>query len=246
MSSCKDMDRLIQLYVDQEIDEADHRRLKEHVAECDDCRSHLQEMIALVHSLEEIRKHAERPSKPVTMANYAIKWAAVYTAIAFLVAFVPGILQHRNTQVNEMASSTAPAAATHQKMMVLATQAEKLHIPENDYVNIISPSRLTGELEGETALVYPSAMPFFLEKSAWFQEIKRFVFVRVPDDKTLATILTASGLSPDQSHLKKLSFPMSVILTKGKKTRFETFSFPENEKKISHWYDQIATTPAIQ
>ena len=45
MSSCKDMDRLIQLYVDQEIEEADRKRLGEHVAECNICRNDLQEMI---------------------------------------------------------------------------------------------------------------------------------------------------------------------------------------------------------
>lgn len=247
MSSCKDMDRLIQLYVDREIEEADCIRLGKHVAECETCRNDLQEMIALVQSLEEIRNH-RAPSKSVAWVNQLIKWAAVCTSIAFLMAFFPGMTQHRSTPISKMANGAGEdvAAKTHH-LTVLATQAEKLHIPKNDYVQVIRPRNALREAQLETALVYPSALPVILDgKPDWFKEVKRFVFVRVPDDKTMGMILAASGLSSEQSDWEKSHFPLSVILVTGKNPRMETFTFPDNKQKISRWFDQMAATPAIR
>lgn len=248
MSSCKDMDRLIQLYVDQEIEEADRKRLGEHVAECNICRNDLQEMINLVESLEEIRKY-RTPSKSVALANQLIKWAAVCTSIAFLVAFFPGMTQHRSVPISKMANGADPGedvvAKTHH-LTVLATQAEKLHIPESDYVQVIRPKNAIKGAQLETALVYPSALPFILDgKPDWFKEVKRFVFVRVPDDKTMGMILAASGLTPEKKDWEKNRFPLSVILVTGKNPRMETFTFPDNKQKISRWFDRMAATPVV-
>ncbi|SMO60068.1 anti-sigma factor family protein [Melghirimyces algeriensis] len=246
-SSCKDMDHLIQLYVDQEIEMDDRQRLKEHVETCSSCRKNLLEMLDLVQSLEEIRNHQENRSKPITLLNYGVKWVAVYVAIIFLVAFVPGVLQHRSTEGNELANDSVPSNPSHYEMMVLATQAEKLHIPESDYVHVTTPQSLTADADIETALIYPSALPFFEKKMQdWNREaIKRFVFVRIPDNKTLQTILSLAGSDVKKTSLEKPSFPMSIILTTGEKPSMEIFSFPEKKKNISHWFDKMATTSVI-
>lgn len=249
MSSCKEMDRLIQLYVDQEIEEADRHRLKDHVAECKVCRHNLEEMIDLVQSLEGIRNHDRKPSKAVTLLNHLIKWMAVYTAIAFLVAFAPGMMQHRNVQITELASRAGdPGDGTGiHHVMVLATQGEKLHIPKNDYIQVIRPRNVKENAGFETALVYPSALPFVLDgKPDWFKEVKRFVFVRVPDDKTMEMILTSSGLTLDRSAWEEKRFPMSVILTTGNNPHLETFTFPDDKQNISRWFDKMAATPTIR
>jgi hypothetical protein len=34
-------------------------------------------------------------------------------------------------------------------------------------------------------------------------------------------------------------------LTTGKDPQLETFTFPENERNISRWFDKLAATPAI-
>lgn len=250
MSSCKDMDRLIQLYVDQEIEEADRIRLREHVAECETCRNDLQEMIDLVQSLEEIRNH-RAPSESVVWVNQLIKWAAVCTSIAFLMVFFPGMSQHRSTSISKMAAGTGGGEGEviekPHHLTVFATQGEKLHIPENDYVQVIPPKNVLKEAPLETALVYPSALPFILDgKPDWFKEVKRFVFVRVPDDKTMGMILAASGLSPEKNRWEKTHFPLSVILVTGKNPRMKTFTFPDNEQKISRWFDRMAATPAVR
>lgn len=244
-SSCKDMDRLIQLYVDREIGEEEHQRLKEHVQGCHSCRRNLQEMITLVQSLEEIRNHREKPSPTVTAFNHAIKWTAVYTAIAFLVAFVPGMMQHRNAQMNEMAGApTLPSTNGPQQLMVLATQAEQVHIPESDYIRVIRPRKVSEGSRMDTALIYPSAMPLFKQgKPDWLKRVRRCVFVQVPDYETLQMILKNSGLSLDRK-VNPSNFPVSLILTTGKKPTLKLFSFPRNEKKISHWFEEIAATPA--
>lgn len=123
--------------------------------------------------------------------------------------FFPGMTQHRSTPISKMANGAGEdvVAKTHH-LTVLATQAEKLHIPKNDYVQVIRPRKAPREAQLETALVYPSALPIILDgKPDWFKEVKRFVFVRVPDDKTMGMILAASGLSSEQSDWEKIIFP---------------------------------------
>lgn len=237
--SCRDMDRLIQLYVDQDIDEEEKERLRDHVSQCDSCRQSLQEMVALVHSLEEIRRSME-PRRPAVILNHFIKWAAVYTAIAFLVYFVPQMEQHK------MEEYGTESMHVHSTVTVLATGAEKLHIPDSDYIQVMRPRNLGQELDIDTALVYPSAVPSLLEdEQDWYKRIKRFVFVKVPDPDTLKYLLLSAGFSKEElldKEWKRDRFPTSVILTTGKQYQLETFTFPDNEKNISRWFDQLATT----
>ncbi|OYD09005.1 zf-HC2 domain-containing protein [Paludifilum halophilum] len=254
MSSCRDMDRLIQLYVDQEIDKADLARLREHVDHCGSCRQSLQEMIALVHSLEEIRRH-EHSRRPATVFNHMVKWAAVYTAIAFMVYFVPQLQQHQSGSMNGQTAEQVPVAGPEQSVsrstvMVLATSSEKLHIPENDYVQVIRPRHMEGDLNYETAMVYPSAIPTLMkDRQGWVKRIKRFVFIRVPDGDTMEELLHSAGFSRDQYRdhdFTEDTFPISVILTTGDQPQVETFTFPDNEQNISQWFDNLAAPSTLQ
>ncbi|MFC4077023.1 anti-sigma factor family protein [Salinithrix halophila] len=249
------MDRLIQLYVDQEIDNEGHERLRKHVAECDLCRQSLAEMITLVRSLEEIRSHRD-PGRPATVINNLIKWAAVYTAILFFVTFGPSLLDHRPVSVDgEQAGSQGTSSVpvdprtSHREVMVLATQKEKLHIPDSGYIKVMRPRNLGEKMEMDTAWVYPSAIPALAEtKNDWVKQIKRLVFVKVPDNETFRTLLTSAGIPLEvegKGGVEKGSFPASIILTTGEKPRVEIFDFPDNEKNISRWFDKMAATPAI-
>jgi hypothetical protein len=252
--SCKNMDRLIQLYLDQEIDEADLQCLREHIQVCDSCRQSLQEMIALVQTLEEIRGSQEKSR--LTAINQMIKWMAVATSIVFIVMFAPPLQSHNQTGIDVAGTSPEPIA-THEaeelpvesQVMVLATGSESLPIPDNEYIRVIRPQEEDGGMmdpafQADTAWVYPSAIPFVLQGNMeWQKELKRLVFVSVPDSDTLNTLLASMGLS--FTIKEDPSFPTSVILTTGKDPQLETFTFPENERNISRWFDKLAATPAI-
>ncbi|PTM59965.1 anti-sigma factor family protein [Desmospora activa] len=256
--SCKDMDRLIQLYLDQEIEETDLQRLWEHVQTCDSCRQSLREMIALVQTLEGIR--SKREDSRIVRMNQLVKWMAVATSIVFIIVFSPPLQSHYQSE-SDIAGRSPEPIATHAaeelpvesaEMMVLATGSESLPIPENDYIRVIRPrddeeGLEDDELQADTAWIYPSALPFVLQNQIdWHEQLKRLVFIGVPDSDTLHTLLAAVGFSPSiQEELEEPSFPTSVILTTGQNPQLETFTFPEKESSISHWFEKMATTPAI-
>ncbi|SDX47476.1 Putative zinc-finger [Marininema mesophilum] len=248
--SCKDMDRLIQLYVDQEINEQERQELQHHVAGCESCLSSLTEMITLVSSLEEIRQH-ESWSRPVPFVNYIIKWMAVYTVIILFVTSGPSLLTHRNDTLDQD-SSLENKVTPQTRVTVLATQKENLHIPERENIEVVSPQPRSQSINitGQTAWIYPSAMPFLTEEEqGWVKNMKRLVLVHVPDPETLHQLFTSVGISTKgieaRDFFKKTSFPTSVILTTGKRPRWKTFRFPGSKQKVIHWFDKLASTPTI-
>ncbi|MBO2532585.1 Transmembrane transcriptional regulator (anti-sigma factor RsiW) [Planifilum fulgidum] len=246
--SCRDMDRLIQLYVDRELDESGVQLLREHVAGCTACKRNLQEMVALVNTLEEIRTHVRMHSAPASLIW--MKRAAVCLSIAVLIYLAPfGALpwfaDEPQMAVNRGESGISrelPEAAPH-KVMVFATQGETLHIPQSDYIRVVSPKKFDPESGTETVWIYPSAIPFFLEDdSSWYTRIKRLVFVRVPDDRTFKTLMSTFGIGLDQGteQLGDTAFPTSVIITLGKEPKLTTFTFPEQEQEISRWFEKLS------
>ncbi|MEW9032213.1 MAG: anti-sigma factor [Planifilum fimeticola] len=245
--SCRDVDRLIQLYVDRELDAPGVQRLREHVAGCAACRRNLQEMVALVNTLEEIRSHVRMRSAPASLIW--LKRAAACLAIAVLIYLAPfGTLpwfaDEPQMAVNrgETDISRELPEATH-KVMVFATQGETLHIPQGDYIHVVSPNQFNPESGTDTAWIYPSAIPFFLEDgSSWYTRVKRLVFVRVPDDHTFKTLMSTVGIGLDQGaeQLRNTAFPTSVIITLGKEPKLTTFTFPDQEKEISRWFEKLS------
>ncbi|GGE19894.1 hypothetical protein GCM10011571_22310 [Marinithermofilum abyssi] len=251
--SCRDMDRLIQLYVDQEITAEDRVRLRRHAADCEECRSNLQEMIALVQSLEEIRLHAEA-DRQFHMPTL-FKWVAVYTTIFAMVYFSPQMEREQadlpgTSSVRSVATSSAGNTDTvRSQVAVLATQSEKLHIPDGDYIHVIPPRSGTEDVDTETAWVYPSAVPILIkDRPPWYREFKRLVFVRVPDNKTLISLAKTAGLDVEKNYssLRNMAFPTSVILTTGEQPHVQTFTFPQKEENIARWFDKLATTQSLR
>src|SRR5699024_12606574 len=75
------------------------------------------------------------------------------------------LFRSRNAQLNEMAGApTLPSTNGPQQLMVLATQAEQVHIPESDYIRVIRPRKVSEGSRMDTALIYPSAMPLRSEE----------------------------------------------------------------------------------
>ncbi|WP_054948723.1 anti-sigma factor [Numidum massiliense] len=242
--TCRDVDRYIQLYVDQEISEAERRHLLEHTRTCPECRSELREMVALVSSLEDIRQDI-RPETPVFLRGF-LKWVAVCTVVVSFATVFPLTKFFFSGRGNDTATQPMQHAVT-----VLAAQGEQLHIPSGDYVHVVRPSKLEkGDLhaldrEGakmEAALVYPSAMPYFMkEKREWSDLASRFVFVAVPDEQTLMSLLAYIGAKIDKSAaLTDVTYPTSVMVDFDEQLEYETFQFPESKRDIADWFENLS------
>jgi hypothetical protein len=245
--SCRDADRLIQLYVDRELDEPGVQRLREHVAGCSACRRNLQEMVALVHTLEEIRTHVQTRSVPTSLIW--LKRAAVCLSVVVLFYLAPfGDLPWFHEEPPMAVEREEPDISRElpespHKVMVFATQGETLHIPQSDYIRVVSPNQFDPESGTDTAWIYPSAIPFFLkDDSSWYTRMKRLVFVRVPDDRTFKILVSTVGIGVDQGadQLRNVAFPTSVVITLGKEPKLTTFTFPEQEQEISRWFEKLS------
>jgi len=245
--SCRDVDRLIQLYVDRELDEPNVQLLREHVAGCASCNRNLQEMIALVNTLEEIRTHVRTGSAPSSLLW--LKRAAVCLSIAVLIYLAPlGTLPWFTDEPQTAVKQAEPDISRElpegpHKVMVFATQGETLHIPQSEYIYVVSPNQFDPESGTDTVWIYPSAIPFFLQDdSSWYTRMKRLVFVKVPDDRTFKTLVSTVGIGLDQGaeQLRNMAFPTSVIITLGKEPKWTTFKFPEKEQEISRWFEKLS------
>ncbi|SEM69811.1 anti-sigma factor family protein [Lihuaxuella thermophila] len=243
MPSCREIDWLIQLDVDGEIGVTERQSLHEHVKTCASCRIQWEEMVSLVQSLEEIGNE-ERMQKRRTLL-LPVKWGAVLAAVTLLLLISP---------VRSVPSPSSPAMVLTAKpsqqmfeMVVLATQTEELHIPDDENIRVIRPRDEAPPLP-RTAWIYPSAVPFLQnEDPSWLKKVNQFIFVKVPDMDTLNKLLTTVGipLHPDQLRISDLRFPTSVILKTGRHPRIETFQFPDNKQAVSRWFHKIATQASL-
>ncbi len=244
--SCRDMDQLIQLYVDQEIGEEDHERLRMHVAECSSCKKNLQDMIELVHALEEIGTSVQ--VKHTAIKRGVRRWSVLVATLFIITFFAPfdGPMREEASDPPKPPIETSTNGVQDSldkdiEVMVFATQAEKLHIPKRDSIQVVPPLSLIEGVKTDTALVYPSALQDLLQSDySWQQKIRRLVFVKIPDDQTLRTLLSATGLGSDQG-FGDVAFPISVMITWDKEPKLKTFTFPENEQEISNWFDRVTS-----
>lgn len=243
--SCRDYDRYIQLYVDQEINETDRRKLLEHTRSCPSCRRELKEMVALVSSMEDIRQDI-RPATPIFFKGF-FKWVAVCSvAVSFVYIAMP--LAQFAFFNKSGRDPVQPVQSVQHSVMVLASQEEPLYIPNDDSVQVINPGKLSEEgFKSEATLVYPSAISYFLEKNrAWNEYTERFVFIRVPDEKTLLTLLKYAGAKVDQlSGLTNLEYPTSVMISLEDSPHYETFTFPEKQRDVSNLLKKITSEATI-
>lgn len=242
--SCRDYDHYIQLYVDQEISEADRRKLLEHTRTCPSCRRELKEMVTLVTSMEDVRQ--EMDSRTPVLFRGLFKWMAV-CSVAVSIAFVaiPLFSQHTTTSEGEPSPVVQPM---QHSVMVLAGQDESLFIPNDQFVHIIRPGKLQEQgFKSEAALVYPSAIPYFVEKDrTWSDYTQRFVFVRVPDEQTLLTLLTYAGAKVDQlTGITNLEYPTSFMISLGEVPEYEAFTFPEEKQALRDLLDKITSKATI-
>jgi hypothetical protein len=243
MPSCKEIDLLIQLYVDGEIGANERQTLREHLETCASCRSQWEEMVSLVRNLEEIGNE-ERMRKRQTLL-LPVKWTAVCASITLFFLILP---VHSVPSSSPSLGLTSMQSQQMFETVVLATQAEKLHIPNDEYIQVIQPKDESPPLS-QIAWIYPSAVPFLQNgDQSWLKKVNQFIFVKVPDMDTLNTLLATVGihLHPDQLGISDLRFPTSVILKTGNHPQIETFQFPDNEQAVSRWFQKIATQATLQ
>lgn len=241
--SCRDYDHYIQLYVDQEISESDRRKLLEHTRTCSACRRELKEMVALVTSMEDVR-HDLRSGTPAMFRGF-FKWVAVCTvAVSFAYLVIP-LSQH---SLFTRSNSNSAVQPMQHSVMVLAAQEEPLLIPNDKSVQVIHPGKLREQgFKSEATLVYPSAVSYFVEKNrAWNEYTKRFVFIRVPDEQTLVTLLTYAGAKVDQlTGLTNLEYPTSVMVSLEGGPEYEAFTFPEEKRDMRDLLQKITNKATI-
>lgn len=241
--SCRDYDHYIQLYVDQEISEADRRKLLEHTRTCSACRRELQEMVTLVTSMEDVRQEM-RAGTPVLFRGF-FKWMAVCSvAVSFAFVLIPLFSQKTNTSEGDL----SPAQPMQHSVMVLAAQEESLFIPNDQFVHVIHPGNLQEEgFKSEATIVYPSAVSYFTEKNrTWSDYTQRFVFIRVPDEQTLLTLLSYAGAKIEQlTGITNLDYPTSIMINLGDVPEYEVFTFPEEKQDMRDLLDKITSKATI-
>ncbi|BCU82681.1 hypothetical protein JIR001_24640 [Polycladomyces abyssicola] len=243
--SCRDMDQLIQLYVDREIEETDRMRLKSHVAECADCKRDLQDMIALVDTLENIRIKARAPHSANGLS--LVRWVAVGISI-FLLAYIPYRSEHDQTPVSSLSVSSISVAqngaeeTVDPEYTILATSADTVRIPHRDTVRILTPDQWPARISSATALVYPGALRFLIDQtgSDWYRQVDRLILVKVPDADTLRMLLKRVGEEWDGSTDHDIvQFPTSVVITPGEQPKVQFFSSPAQDQDILQWASHL-------
>lgn len=243
--SCRDMDQLIQLYVDQEIGEADRMRLKSHVAECADCKRDLQDMIALVDTLENIRIKARAPYSAGGLS--LVRWVAVGISI-FMLAYIPYHGEHDQSPVSSLSVSSISVAqngdeeTVDPEYTILATSADTVHIPHRDTVRVLTPDQWPARISSATALVYPGALRFLIDQtgSDWFRQVDRLILIKVPDADTLRMLLKRVGEEWDETtDHDTVQFPTSVVITPGERPKVQFFSSPAQDQDILQWASHL-------
>jgi hypothetical protein len=239
------MDQLIQLYVDREIGEADRMRLKSHVAECADCKRDLQDMIALVDTLENIRIKVRSPHPAGGFS--LVRWMAVGISI-FLLAYIPYHGEHDQTPISPLSVSSITVAqngtgeTVDPEYTILATADETAHIPHRDTVQILTPDQWPARISSATALVYPGALRFLIDQtgSDWFRQVDRLILIKVPDADTLRMLMKRVGEEWDglTGH-DTVQFPTSVVITPGERPKVEFYSSPDLDQDILQWASHL-------
>lgn len=244
MSSCKEIEHLIQLYLDTEISEDDSMKLKEHLAYCPSCRADFQEMMMIVKSLDKIRVEERLSSwRPLLLS---LKWTLVISTMIIFYSIssthepfgLPETTRHQDTQNEQIAKNLNPSAY----VTVLTTKAEKLHIPDSRYIQVLQPKQLNSGINAQTAWIYPSAIPFFLEEQGtWFEKVDQFVFVKVPDIETFRELLSAldirSGM--DEIITDNIRFPASFIIKTGNNPQIESIDFYKHKQSLIQGFSKL-------
>ncbi|KXG44005.1 anti-sigma factor [Tepidibacillus infernus] len=243
--SCGRYERLIQDYVDQTISEGEKRELNEHIKYCDHCREDLQDMVKMVSLMEDISFiQEEKGKKRARRITYKCITAcfAVFSAF-FLVVYDPLGIGLMNFKGN------LPVYRNY----VFADDTEQLPIPlENPEVILLRPksrgmvllrthrSNEHGEHQYiDVTWVYPSAysqIPTF--KTVFPSD--HYVFVDVPDKKTLMEIMTFITGSKIEFDEENIQFPTSVALVQEEgHSTFKAFQFPKSKDKVSRLFEHF-------
>lgn len=241
MSSCREIESLIQLYLDGELSEKESEIVKDHIKSCPQCHQYVHEMIFLFQSLDEIGLEERIRQRRLFMVP--IKWIAVCMSVSFFLLLSP----IQSKPAGESLPFTSVEMVEEEKtklwdILVLATTSEKLHIPKNESVQVVQPMELDTSLETDTAWVYPSAMPFFQKgDQSWISQINRLILVKVPDRETFQTFLLNTGIQMESDQwVDGENFPVSIIIQKGDQPQIETFQFPDNESGVTTYFEKLA------
>lgn len=229
-SDCKEMEFLIQLYVDGEIKKEDQQRLEGHLNECQKCRGEFFKLEQLVNSLEQLGER-ERELIRSRLLNW-VKRAVIITSIV-LISFTSPF--HTNPVSLNSNENERNVTGVDWRLTVLATNKETLYIPEYEIIQRLEPNHWSGSISG-TALIYPGAIPAFIKRKHSLKKTDHLVFVRVPDHTTLKGVFDAIGLSKENIK-KTVDFPVSVMVKLSSEPEVTIFNFPKTEEGVQKWYE---------
>lgn len=229
-SDCKEMEFLIQLYVDGEIKKEDQQRLERHLHECQKCRDEFVKLEQLVDSLEQLGER-ERELIRSRLLNW-VKWAVVIASIV-LISFTSPF--HTNPVSLNSGENERNITGVDWRLTVLATNNEMIYIPEVEIIQHLEPKHWSGSISG-VALIYPGAIPAFIKRKHSLKKTDHIVFVRVPDHATLKGLFDAIGLSREDIK-NTVDFPVSVMVKLSSKPEVTMFKFPGTEEGVQKWYE---------
>lgn len=232
-SNCKEMEFLIQYYVDGEIKKDDQRKLERHLNECQKCRGELVKLEQLVNSLEQL---GERERELIR--GRLLNWAKRAVVIASILVFSFAFPFHTNPVSLYSDENERNITGTDWRLTVLATNKEAANIPEHEIIQRLEPKHWSGSISG-AALIYPGAVSTFIKRKHSLKKADHIVFVRVPDLQTLQGLFDTIGISGDKVK-KTVEFPASVMVKLSSNPEITIFKFPRTEEGVRKWYENWA------
>ncbi|MGA8944049.1 MAG: anti-sigma factor [Thermoactinomyces sp.] len=224
-SDCKEMEFLIQLYVDGEIKKDELQRLERHLNECRQCRDELDQLVQLVNSLEQLGERERELIK-----SRLLNWVKRTVVIASILLFSFTSPLHTNPKPIYSGEKVVEGRLT-----VLATGQETVYIPEHKIIQCLKPNHWTSSISG-TALIYPCAVPAFIKRKHSLNKTNRIIFVRVSDPVALKGLFSTIGLSRENVK-KTVEFPVSVMVKLSSKPEVSVFKFTKTEEGVRRWYE---------
>ncbi|MBA4601473.1 anti-sigma factor family protein [Thermoactinomyces mirandus] len=181
-SDCKEMEFLIQLYVDGEMKRDDRQRLEKHLNECKRCRDELVKLEQLVSSLEQLgeRERLLARSRLLKM----VKWAVVIASIIlffFASPFHANLLPPLQPDQNERKMT-----GVDWRLKALTKNNEASYILQSHIIQHFEPKQWSGVISGisGTAFIYPGAVPVFIKRaSVMVKQLSRpeIIIFRIPN-----------------------------------------------------------------
>ncbi|SFI97335.1 anti-sigma factor family protein [Thermoflavimicrobium dichotomicum] len=214
MSLCKEMEHLIQLYFDEEINEADSIKLKDHLTGCPKCRADFFDMAGLIRELETIGDEERRRQRRVF---FPVKWAMIcFTLVLCIsVSLRSGYPTWKFRMLQEKSSQYVADKRIHlREPMVSVRYNTKDCVQKVHYIQ---------DFERK-----PCLFTWTQRKKSGLWQTNQLVIIKVPDRQSLEAVLLLMGIHMNTAEIgqKNVKFPASFRIKAGKKPEIQPIYDP--------------------